>query len=170
MPRLGNPIELIRPAGVSHRRGGGLPPRGRRVMVLVTKAANGKLRSSSSPNAARAAIASKVPDPLITGWASESPQKRTPASGGDSREGSRRGSAILPPVGVGEALGPEHRPVHAHAGVALDGAHHAPEARSVAAGHGRLQSELSGDGALEAQVAYRGQHRLRSAGADLELG
>jgi hypothetical protein len=35
-PRLGRPIELIRPAGVSHSRGGGLPARGAAVIVFDT--------------------------------------------------------------------------------------------------------------------------------------
>ena len=74
-PRLGSPIELIRPAGCSHRRGGGLPCRGSSVTVLDTKAANGNSAMSVSPNVRRAAMASKVPDPLTIGWARRIPQK-----------------------------------------------------------------------------------------------
>jgi hypothetical protein len=49
---------LIIPAGVSNRRGGGLPSRGASVIVLETNAPNGKRSSSASPKARRAAIAS----------------------------------------------------------------------------------------------------------------
>jgi hypothetical protein len=55
---FGRPIELISPAGVSYRRGGGLPARGCSVIVFETNALNGKRSSSASPNARRAAIAS----------------------------------------------------------------------------------------------------------------
>ena len=64
---MGSPIELISPACASHSRGGGLPSRGSSVIVLETKALNGNASSSASPNARRAAIASKVPEPLTTG-------------------------------------------------------------------------------------------------------
>ena len=72
---FGSPIELIIPAGVSQRRGGGLPARGSGVIVFETKAEKGNCRSSASPKARRAAIASKVPEPLITGCSSSMPQK-----------------------------------------------------------------------------------------------
>ena len=61
-PLFGSPIELIIPAGVSKSRGGGLPARGSGVIVFETNAENGKSSSRASPNARRAAIASKVPD------------------------------------------------------------------------------------------------------------
>ena len=64
---MGSPIELIIPAGVSHSRGGGLPSRGSTVIVFDTKAWKGKRSSSASPKARRAAMASKVPEPLRIG-------------------------------------------------------------------------------------------------------
>ena len=64
---FGRPIELISPLGVSNSRGGGLPARGAGVIVFETKALKGKLSSSASPNTRRAAIASKVPEPLTIG-------------------------------------------------------------------------------------------------------
>ena len=67
MPLFGKPIELIIPLGVSYRRGGGLPARGSGVIVLDTKALNGKSSRSASPNARRAAMASNVPEPFSTG-------------------------------------------------------------------------------------------------------
>ena len=48
-PLFGRPIELISPAGVSHRRGGGLPPRGASVIVFETKAEKGKRRADLVP-------------------------------------------------------------------------------------------------------------------------
>ena len=72
---MGRPIELISPAGASHSRGGGFPWRGATVTVLETKAAKGKRSSSASPNVRSAAMASKVPEPLITGCSSSRPQK-----------------------------------------------------------------------------------------------
>ena len=59
---------MIIPAGVSKMRGGGLPTRASGVIVLETNIEKGKAASSAFPNARRAAIASKVPDPFITGW------------------------------------------------------------------------------------------------------
>ena len=63
------------PAGVSHRRGGGLPWRGSSVIVFETNASNGKRSRSASPNARRAAIASKVPEPFSTGPAQPHPRE-----------------------------------------------------------------------------------------------
>ena len=54
------------PAGVSPMRMGGLPSRGCRVTVLVTNA-----DSPSVP----ATIASSVPEPFTSGWASSIPQR-----------------------------------------------------------------------------------------------
>ena len=71
---MGSPIELIIPAGVSQIRWGALPVRGSGVIVFETKAEKGNSSSSSSPNTRLAAIASKVPEALITGWASAIPQ------------------------------------------------------------------------------------------------
>ena len=61
------------PPASSHSRGGGLPWRGASVTVLETNAANGNCSSSSSPNARRAAIASKVPEALMIGCAQLDP-------------------------------------------------------------------------------------------------
>jgi hypothetical protein len=43
-----------------------LPARGCSVIVFETYAAKGKSRASGAPNTRRAAIASNVPEPLIT--------------------------------------------------------------------------------------------------------
>ena len=48
-PLFGSPIELIIPAGVSQIRCGSLPALGSGVIVLETKAENGKSSSSASP-------------------------------------------------------------------------------------------------------------------------
>ena len=80
-PLFGSPIELISPEGVSQRRGGGLPARGSGVIVFETKAENGNSSSSRSPNARRAAIASNVPEPLMTGWRRVRPQNSVERSG-----------------------------------------------------------------------------------------
>ena len=69
-PLFGSPIELIIPAGVSQRRGGGLPPRARRD-GLGDEGREGKRGArGASPKVRRAATASKVPGPLRIGWAS----------------------------------------------------------------------------------------------------
>ena len=80
-PLFGSPIELISPEGVSQRRGGGLPARGSGVIVFETKAENGNSSSNRSPNARRAAIASNVPEPLMTGWRRVRPQNSVERSG-----------------------------------------------------------------------------------------
>ena len=87
-PLFGSPIELISPAGVSQSRGGGLPWRGSSVIVLETKASNGKRSRSASPKARRAAIASKVPDPLSTGPRRLTPQSSVTAPTSRSSESS----------------------------------------------------------------------------------
>src|SRR5438270_59582 len=112
-------MELISPAPTSQRRGGGLPSRGTSVTVLETKAANGKDPSSSSPKTRRAAIASNVPEALITGLASSSPQNSTV----NARPPAR--SAPLPPGSMPgsrddrtrQPLGLEHRAVQAQPNV-----------------------------------------------------
>ncbi len=76
-PLLGNPIELIIPAGVSQIRCGSLPALGSGVIVFETNAENGNSARSSSPKTRRAAIASNVPDALTTGCANSIPQNST---------------------------------------------------------------------------------------------
>ena len=89
-PLFGRPIELISPDGVSHSRGGGLPPRGASVIVFDTKAEKGKRSRSSSPKVRSAAIASNVPDPFRTGWSSSTPAR--------SIRRSTPGGAVAPAV------------------------------------------------------------------------
>ena len=102
-PLFGSPIELIIPAGVSHRRGGGLPWRGSSVIVFDTNAWNGKRSRSASPKARRAAIASNVPEPFRTGPVQPHPGKVDGARGhpqcpapGTSAVSSRSASSTGP--------------------------------------------------------------------------
>ena len=60
----------------------------------------------------------------------------------------------------------DHRPVDAHADVALARGHHAAEARPEPAGHAGLQRELGGHPAFRAQRADRLEHGRRPAGVD----
>ena len=107
-PLFGRPIELIRPAGVSHRRGGGFPCRGATVIVFETNASNGKRSSRVSPKARRAAIASKVPEPFRTGPRSGTPQSSMSRPGLSGRlpgtarsRGGRRRAPGRPRTGAG---------------------------------------------------------------------
>ena len=90
-PLFGRPIELIRPAGVSHRRGGGLPPRGRERDRLRDEGREGEaLAQTSSPKVRSAAIASNVPEPFRTGCSSSTPARST--------RRSTAGGAVTPGV------------------------------------------------------------------------
>src|SRR5690348_14070320 len=137
-PGLASPIEFTIPAGVSTIRGGGLPSRGRRVTVLVTKAP-----SPSVP----AASASSVPEPLTSGFASSIPHRvvRRPALGEDTRRLHDR------------ALDAQPLPL------AVD-PHRTPVAGAEPARHGRLHRELTGHPVLRAQRRDRVQHGVRPAG------
>ena len=103
-PLFGSPIELISPAGVSHRRGGGLPPRGASVIVLETNAANGSSSRAGAPNVRIAAIASHVPEPFSTGCARRRPASSTskPLAGG--------GATVTPTPPPGLRPRPRARP------------------------------------------------------------
>ena len=82
-----------------------LPARGASVIVLETKALNGKPSSSASPNARRAAIASNVPEPLMIACSSSMPAEV------DQCAGTSASSAAA-----------KHRPVDADPRVAALGA------------------------------------------------
>ena len=154
-PLFGRPIELIIPAGVSHNRGGGLPCRGSRVIVFDTNASNGKRSSRASPNARRAAMASKVPEPFRTGPRSATPQSSMPLMSGRPRE--QRGL---------EVIRVQHGPVQAEAHVAVLGGHHTSETGTEAARHARLERELGRHAALRAESAHGFEHRRRPTGID----
>src|SRR6478752_1285095 len=157
----------MRPACASHSRGGGLPARGCSVIVFDTNAAKGKLSSMASPKAVRAAIASNVPEPLMTGWASEMPQNstlmlpcppRAPTRAHAHESPENRDQPPPPPANLSrvlphalQPLSGDHGAVDAHACVAVAGGHHAAEAGAEAARHARLQGELGGDRARFAQ-------------------
>src|SRR5829696_2025801 len=163
-PLLGSPIELISPAGVSYSRGGGLPWRGATVMVLLTKQSNGNWSSSSSPNARRAAIASKVPDPFRIGPRSGTPQRFIIGSTVDSRQSTVPWSMACSWCERRlEVARLQHRAINAQAYVADLGRYDAAEAGSKPAGHSGLQRQLCGHLALGADRAYRFEHGWRSA-------
>src|SRR5215213_2770573 len=147
-PLFGRPIELIIPAGVSQIRWGSLPARGSGVIVFETKAEKGKSSSSSSPKTWRAATTSKVPEALITGWASSMPQK----------SGMRH---------LRDGVAADDRPVDAEPHVAAARLRHrAAEAGAEAAGHRRLHRQLAGDPVLGAEAADRLEHCRWAAGVD----
>src|SRR4051794_32412546 len=159
-PLFGRPIELISPAGVSHRRGGGLPWRGASVIVLLTKASNGNSSSTASPKARRAAMASKVPEPLRMGPFRWIPQRSIEPSGAITSVSRSRNEGCL------ELGRVEHGAVDTEALVAVLRRHDAAEAGAVAARHPGLERELGGHVALGREGAHGFEHRRRAAGED----
>ena len=137
-PLLGSPMELISPAGVSHRRGGGLPPRGASVIVLETKAANGKLVPGGRPEGAERRDRVQGPGAVQDGMREAQPRELDLEARGPSWRRRLSLPALL------EIGGRDHRAVDAEPPVAVARADHASEAGAEAACHRRLQRELAG--------------------------
>ena len=84
-----------------------------------------------------------------------------------ARGGRRRARSLRPGRTARlQAVGVQHRAVHAEAQVAVGGGHDASEAGPEPARHPRLERELGGHVALGAERPHRLQHRGRPAGVD----
>ena len=160
-PLLGRPIELISPAGVSHRRGGGLPPRGASVIVLETKAANGKLlaervaRRCAAPRSRRRCRSRSGPDARA-----RSPRGR---SRGPCRSG--RCALSLPALLAGPRPRPPGRPRTAAGSrvrVRTTQPKQAPKPHAMPAS----SASCAGHRACGADPPHRLEHRRRPARVD----
>ena len=127
---MGRPIELISPAGASHSRGGGLPARGSSVIVLETKALNGKASQQRVAEGAaggdRVEGARAVDDRVGELEAAEGDRAHAQCAG----TAASRAASTTGPVDADPQV------------AALADGHDAAVAGAEAAGHPRLEREL----------------------------
>ena len=159
---MGSPIEFSIPAG-------GLPQAGWRVALARLEGDRlGDIggerelaRCRPSPKALRAAIASKVPDPLMTGWASSSPQK------GPSRSRPAWASSAPPPARRHRPRGRRGRPAGSPRPASARRSRSRRRSRRPSAAS---RASWAGSRALRADRPHGLQHAGRPAGVDGRVG